>query len=110
MLFLQHPHDAALKFSMQHLHTRVHCSDPICSRHARRCFSNKCNPKHFVKRSAMLIGFDTGVVTGYLSAWWSGQGSSTLEEPICVDRGVETEGISTTSQSFEFSHAEMTSS
>ena len=32
MLFLQHPHDAALKFSMQHLHTRVHCSDPICSR------------------------------------------------------------------------------
>ena len=32
MLFLQHPHDAALKFSMQHLHTRVHCSDPTCSR------------------------------------------------------------------------------
>ena len=32
MLFGHHPHDAALKFSMQHLHTRVHCSDPICSR------------------------------------------------------------------------------
>ena len=30
--FLQHPHDAALKFSMQQLHTRMHCSDPICSR------------------------------------------------------------------------------
>ena len=59
---------------------------------------------------SMLVGFGTGVVTGYLLAWWSGQGSSTPEEPTCVDRGVETEGIATTSQSFEFSHAEMASS
>ena len=59
---------------------------------------------------SMLVGFGTGVVTGYLLAWWSGQGSSTPEEPMCVDRGVETEGTTTTSQSFEFSHAEMASS
>ena len=59
---------------------------------------------------SMLVGLGTGVVTGYLLAWWSGQGSSTPEEPMCVDRGVETEGITTTSQSFEFSHAEMASS
>ena len=59
---------------------------------------------------SMLVGFGTGVVTGYLLAWWSGQGRSTPEEPICVDRGVETEGTTTTSQSFEFPHAEMASS
>ena len=32
------------------------------------------------------------------------------EEPMRVDRAMETEGVSTTSQSFEFSHAEMASS
>lgn len=35
---------------------------------------------------------------------------STPEEPTCVDRGVETERSTTSSQSFEFSHAEMSSS
>ena len=40
---------------------------------------------------SMLIGFSTGVITGYGLAWWSGQGTSTPEEPMCFDKSVETE-------------------
>ena len=29
---------------------------------------------------SMLIGFSTGVITGYGLAWWSGQGTSTPED------------------------------
>ena len=60
---------------------------------------------------SVLVGFGTGVVTGYyLLAWWSGQGGSTPEEPMRVDRAMESEGISTTSQSNEFSHEVASSS
>ena len=53
---------------------------------------------------SMLIGFSTGVITGYGLAWWSGQGTSTPEEPMCFDKSVETER-STTFESFEFSQS-----
>ena len=53
---------------------------------------------------SMLIGFSTGVITGYGLAWWSGQGTSTPEEPMCYDKSVETER-STTFESFEFSQS-----
>ena len=60
---------------------------------------------------SMLVGFGTGVLIGYLLAYWSMNGQTGCpEEPMRVDRAMETEGVSTTSQSFEFSHAEMASS
>ena len=60
---------------------------------------------------SMLVGFGTGVLIGYLLAYWSMNGQTGCpEQPMRVDRAMETEGVSTTSQSFEFSHAEMASS
>ena len=60
---------------------------------------------------SMPVGFGTGVLIGYLLAYWSMNGQTGCpEEPMRVDRSMETEGVSTTSQSFEFSHAEMASS
>ena len=51
----------------------------------------------------MLVGFGTGVLIGYLLAYWSMSGQTGCpEEPM--RRAMETEGISTTSQSYEFSH------
>ena len=63
---------------------------------------------------SMLVPFGTGVLIGYLLVYWSMNGQTGCpEEPMRVDRAMETEGtegVSTTSQSFEFSHAEMASS
>ena len=59
----------------------------------------------------MLVGFGTGVLIGYLLAYWSMNGQTgCLEEPMRIDRAMETEGISTTSQSYEFSHEVASSS